>query len=223
MSLEELLRSPEEIEGRSFALIEEALSGVRGLFSPAEFEVVKRVVHATADPSLAGEMLFHPGALDLAAKLLRDGASIYCDTEMVRAGLRRDLMGRLGVEARTLVHEPEVAREARERGLTRAFVAASLALEMGFKVFLVGNSPTALLALVLSHREGRTSGDELVVGLPVGFVGAAESKEALVSSGMVYISNRGPRGGSPLASSVANALFLMALGDGPGQVRGEGI
>lgn len=203
---------PEEIENRSFELIDELVDLSR--FSPAEIALVKRVIHATGDPAFADLVAWSPGAIDAAAAALRAGAPIVTDVNMVRAGISRQRLERFGSSVHCFVAEPEVVAEARSRGLTRSIVAVETAVRrFPNAVFAFGNAPTALFRLLELVGEGQAR-PAVVVGVVVGFVGAAESKDALMArTAPPWISCRGNKGGSNVAAALVNALLKVAAGE----------
>jgi precorrin-8X/cobalt-precorrin-8 methylmutase len=203
---------PEEIERRSFEIIG-GLADLSGL-SGAETALVKRVIHATGDPAFAGLLSWSPGALDRGAEALRSGTPVVTDVEMVRAGVSKVRAGRFGVEVSCHIAEPGVAEEARARGVTRSIAAVEKAVALNPRaVFAFGNAPTALFRLLELADEGRAR-PSLVIGVVVGFVGAAESKEALMArTDFPWVSCRGNKGGSNVAAASVNALLKAAAGE----------
>lgn len=203
---------PEEIEKKSFEII----AGLVDLsaLSPAEAGLVQRVVHATGDPGFAGLLAWSEGAVAQGARALAAGAPVVTDVEMARAGVSRARAERLGVEVHCRISDPGVAEEARRRGVTRSIVAVERAArEHPGAVFVFGNAPTALFRLLELLDEGAAR-PALVVGVVVGFVGAAESKEALMArSDVPWVSCRGNKGGSNVAAACGNALLKAALGE----------
>ncbi len=189
-----------EIQPRSFNFIESRIG--RFADSPVERAVLVRIIHSTADFGFEHELAISDGAVDAGLSALRGGASVVTDVSMVASGIGR-LFGDRVVSA---VSQPDAARVAAETGLTRS--AAGMELLKGRldgAVVVVGNAPTALMhCLRLAGRE--RVHPALIVGCPVGFVGAAESKEALVRSGLPHITIRGNRGGSTVAAAAVNAL-----------------
>ncbi len=203
---------PQEIEDRSFEIIDELADLSR--FSSAETALVKRVIHATGDPSFVDLLAWSPDAIDAAAAALRSGAPIVTDVNMVRAGISQQRLARFGSSVHCSIADPEIAEEARSRGLTRSIVAVEKAVrEYPGAVFAFGNAPTALFRLLelVDAGEARPAA---VVGVVVGFVGAAESKEALMARQTPpWISCRGNKGGSNVAASIVNALLKVAAGE----------
>lgn len=204
---------PNEIERESFCRIEKAV-GRHGLADDV-WSVVKRMIHTTGDPEYLKNVRFHPKATESGIKALKEGCPVVTDTRMVLAGISTGRLGQLGVKAHCLINDAEVAREAKRRGLTRSAVAIDKALPLlDGGVAAIGNAPTALLRLLELLDKGAVR-PALIVGTPVGFVNAAESKELLTQAACPFITTLGPKGGSPVAASVINALAIMALGDNP--------
>jgi precorrin-8X/cobalt-precorrin-8 methylmutase len=203
---------PEKIEALSFRMIEEE-AGLHG-FAPRQWQVVRRMIHTSADFDYLKTVRFHKEAIDAGLGSIKQGKTIFTDTHMARAGIRKSALAAFGCEARCLMRDPEVVRMASRSGSTRASAAVDCAAGMMTGgIYVVGNAPTALLRLIQLIDQGRAA-PALVVGLPVGFVNAAESKEALVKTQIPYITNTGRKGGSNLAASVVNALIIMAGSNG---------
>lgn len=191
-----------EIEALSHRIINAALD--TGRWSALEYPVVRRIVHACGDLTIADTLRFSPHAVEMGQKALAAGAPILCDVRMVQAGLTR--MNNL---VRSHIADPEVIAYSREHACTRAAAAVFLQAEqVANSIYVVGNAPTAIWAL-LELFETRNIAPALVVGIPVGFVGAAESKQALAESRLNYITNIGSRGGSPMAAAALNAIALL--------------
>ena len=210
MKAENLL--PNEIEAESFRRIE-AIAGDHG-FSPDEWFVLRRMIHTTADFDYIQNVRFQPGAIESGVRALRSGANVFTDTRMLLAGISTGRLKKLNVEARCLVDDPEVIEEARIRKTTRSAVAVEKAapfLDGG--IMAIGNAPTALLRLLDLLKDGSVK-PALIVGMPVGFVQAEESKAALHETGCLHITALGRKGGSPVTASVINALAIMALENG---------
>lgn len=205
------MKNPMGIEKRSFEIIESEW-GERN-FDPSTALVVKRVIHTTADFEYADLLDFHPNAISAGIEALRRGCDIYADTNMVMAGINKKKLAQLGGKAYHHVHEPEVATQAKERGITRSMVAIEKACDdRNTEIFAIGNAPTALFTLIEQIKAGRLK-PALVVGVPVGFVGAEESKEALRALDIPYIVVRGRKGGSPVAATILNALLYQIDND----------
>jgi len=201
--------APEAIEAESFRIIAEELGPTD--FGPRTFKVVQRVIHATGDFSFAESLVFHPQAIDAGIAAIRAGRNILTDVNMGAAGVSKGLLASWGGTVICKVAEPDVTRIAKERGLTRSEVAVERGLAENIGIVSVGNAPTALLkvmdcwdGLATELRPG------LVVGTPVGFVNAAESKELLSEKGYPFITCRGRKGGTPVAVAIVNALIRLA-------------
>ena len=199
---------PAEIESLSFEIIEEE-AGDHGL-NAAEWAVVRRLIHTTADFEFIENTRFHPQALEAGIAAIRSGAAIITDTRMAQAGITRRHLAQFGCEVHCYIDDPKVVTVAQRDNSTRAAAAVSQAKELlhgGMAV--IGNAPTALIELVRLHEQGILQ-PALVVGVPVGFVNAAEAKELLMASGLVYISVSGRKGGSAVAAATVNALANLA-------------
>lgn len=200
--------APQEIEDRSMAIVEGLLPDLP--CSWEERQIVKRIVHTTGDPGLAQHIRIHPGAVEAARKAIRAGALIYADVKMLASGIDRSRTGRFGCEIRCLIDDPQVAREARETGTTRATAAIRhMGQQLNGAVVAIGNAPTALEALLELVDAGEIS-PALIVGTPVGFVGAAESKMKLAERSVPFVTVEGTRGGSATAVACVNALLRLA-------------
>ena len=201
---------PMDIERRSMEIIESELQ----VALPEDIKpIVKRVIHATADFSFAETLHFTPGAVPLMRQMLASGATVITDTNMALAGISKPALAKLGVSARCFMAEEDVAREARERGQTRAFVSMEKALALpGKKLLVCGNAPTFLFPLLDMERQPE---DVAVIGVPVGFVNVVEAKERLWHSGIPCIAALGRRGGSNVAAAIVNALLYGIPGVRP--------
>jgi precorrin-3B C17-methyltransferase len=182
---------------------------------PAERAIIRRMIHATADFDFAANTRFAPGAIDAAVAALRAGSTVVTDVEMLRAGVRRDLAGPLGVAAVCALDEPETAELAASTGLTRtaAGIRRAAARVGDAAVVAIGNAPTALdEAIRLVEQEGWRPA--CLVGIPVGFVGVAEAKDRLIAQDRVaYLTSLGRKGGTAVTAAAVNALLELAGGD----------
>lgn len=199
------MRTVHGIETRSYEILRARAD--LGHLPPLTRAVVERVVHASADLGYVDDLVTDEAALAAGLAALRAGAPVVTDVEMVAAGVtRRDLLGRLVCHVR----EPAAADLAARTGLTRSAAAVRTALaDVGpGAVWVVGCAPTALFE-VLDAAHDAGAAPALVVGLPVGFVGAAESKAALRASGLPAVSNVSEKGGSAVAAAALNALLYV--------------
>lgn len=200
---------PMDIEQRSFEIITELL-GDKTL-DPENAPVIKRVIHATADFDYADNLAFSPHAVRTGIAALRDGCDVVTDTQMAKAGINRTILERLGGQVHCYMSDADVAAEARARGVTRAAVSMEKAAKLTAAkpcIFAIGNAPTALLRLRELMDAGALS-PALVIGVPVGFVNVAESKELILASGAPHIVARGRKGGSNVAAAICNALLYQ--------------
>ena len=202
---------PDEIENLSFQIIEQEIGEHN---SPQDqWPIVRRMIHTSADFEYGNMVRFHPKAIQSGLDAIRGGRKIITDTNMARVGIRKRELDQFGTSTACFMNDPEVHRRARASGITRARVAVDMALEdMQNGIYVVGNAPTALLRLIELVKEQKAR-PALIIGLPVGFVNAAESKAALMELDYPYISNVGRKGGSNIAASVVNALAIMASED----------
>ena len=197
---------PEQIEARSFAIIEQELAHP---LDAALAPIVKRVIHTTADFDYADALCFSEGAVDRALDAIRDGAVFVTDTTMALSGINKAALSRHGCEARCFIGDADVAEAAKRGNTTRAVQAMEKAARLDAPlVFAIGNAPTALIRLYEMIREGRLD-PRLVIGVPVGFVNVVQSKELIMTAGVPYIVARGRKGGSNVAAAICNALLYM--------------
>ncbi len=202
---------PDEIEKRSFAIIEEELKA-RGIRLPKEQEMVtKRVIHTSADFDYAATMTFSENAVEIAKELIRQGADIVTDTQMVLSGIHKKSLARFGGQVHCFMAEEAVAQIAKERGTTRAAVSMEQAAKLEKPlIFAVGNAPTALVRLYELMQES-TWRPAFIIGVPVGFVNVEAAKELILQTDVPHIINRGRKGGSNVAAAICNAI-LYELG-----------
>ena len=201
--------SPQEIETRSMEIIEEELGERAAAWPPEELLVVKRCIHTSADFDYGENLVFSPGAVEIALEALRNGVTIVTDTSMAAAGINKRSAAALGVEVRCFIADPDVAAEAKRRGITRSAVCMERAAALGRPVIAaVGNAPTALMRIKELAEEGRFR-PELVIGVPVGFVNVVEAKEMILGTDIPHIVARGRKGGSNIAAAIVNALLYQ--------------
>lgn len=200
---------PDEIEQLSFNIIDQE-TGAHD-FLPEQWEIVRRMIHTTADFDYKQIVHFHVDAVNVGLQAIRNGRQIITDTNMARVGIRKTDLAQYGVKVSCLMNEPSIHERAKAAGSTRAKAAVDAAVaDMEGGIYVVGNAPTALLRLVELIKANKAR-PALVIGLPVGFVNAAESKAALMELDYPYISNEGRKGGSNVAASAVNALTILAL------------
>jgi len=209
------IRRGEDIEAESLRIIESEVPEPRP-YAGGEWLVVRRMIHTTADFELLDLVRFHPEAVEAGRSALAGGCTLVTDTEMARVGIPDRRMDALSCSVRCLMRDPEVLALSQAQGTTRARAAVDFAVERidaprGPAIWVVGNAPTALLRL-LEHVEAGRAEPALIIGMPVGFVNAAESKALLMAQTKIpYIAIQGRKGGSALAASAVNALAELVL------------
>lgn len=199
---------PRDIEEASFRIID-AEAGRHDRFSADQWAIVRRMIHATADFDFTRSVRFHPQAVDGGCAALQAGAALYADTAMLAAAVGRRLREAFGCNVFTLVADEDVVRESRETGQTRSAIAMRRAApRLEGAIVAIGNAPTALHeAIDLCER--RLLRPALIIGLPVGFVEARESKERLWMSDLVCLTNLDRKGGTPATAAAVNALIRL--------------
>ena len=200
---------PMEIERRSFEIITEEL-GDRKL--DPEFElVVKRVIHTTADFDYYDNLCFSEHAVLRMMDAIRAGCDVITDTTMAQSGINKKLLAQFGGQARCFIGDEDVAREAKERGVTRSLVSKEKAARLNKPlIFAIGNAPTALFSICELMRAGKLA-PEMIIGVPVGFVNVVEAKEEVMRTAQNYIVARGRKGGSNVAAAIVNAVLYQLI------------
>jgi precorrin-8X/cobalt-precorrin-8 methylmutase len=197
------------IEDDSFAIID-AEVGPHD-FPPAEWQVVRRVIHATADFEYTSLMRFSRDAVSAGTAALRGGCPVIVDVKMIAVGLNEDRLASYGCRVQSFISDEDVIAEAKAKNSTRAIQATQKARRLGLldgAIVAIGNAPTALLEVLRLVREEGVK-PALVVGVPVGFVSAAESKEQLIESAVPFVAARGRKGGSAIAVAILHALLYL--------------
>ncbi|MFD0676402.1 MULTISPECIES: precorrin-8X methylmutase [unclassified Paenibacillus] len=199
---------PQEIEEESFRMITDELG--EHPFTEEQYPVVQRVIHASADFDLGRSLVFHRDAIQAGIQAVRAGKPIVADVQMVQVGISKPRLAKFGGDVKVYISDPDVMEEAKRLNTTRAIISIRKAiLESDGAIYAIGNAPTALLELIRLVKEGAAK-PGLVIGVPVGFVSAAESKEELAKLDIPFITNIGRKGGSPVAVATVNAISLMA-------------
>lgn len=201
---------PADIETRSFEIITSELGN--RVLDPENELVIKRCIHTSADFDYADNLCFSEHAVSRTVEALKSGVSIVTDTNMAKAGINKRVLARFGGEVLNYMTDPDVAAEAKERGITRSAVCMERGAALGKPlIYAVGNAPTALIRLYEMLEEGSMVTPALIVGVPVGFVNVVESKELILSrTDVPYIVARGRKGGSNIAACICNALLYLA-------------
>ncbi|PID58843.1 precorrin-8X methylmutase [candidate division KSB3 bacterium] len=203
------LKNPQKIEASSMEIIEQGLDAHS--LRDEELQIVKRCIHSTGDFGYQHIISLTPNAVEAGIEAIRAGCRIVTDTSMVYAGINKRALEKAGCCIECYVAHDEAFRLAKEQGITRSMAAVDLAVQKGVDIFVIGNAPTALYRLG-EYIEKTCITPELIVGVPVGFVGAAESKEYLRALHVPSISTIGTQGGSNVAAAIMNAIIYMAVG-----------
>lgn len=199
---------PTEIEKESFKIIENEFGSIN--VDEKTFKIIQRVIHATGDFSFKESMQFSPGAIEKGIQAIRDGKDILTDVTMVASGISKAMLAKWGGSVVCRVGDSEIASLAKKENKTRSELAIESALGENIGIVAMGNAPTALIKTVNLLKDIPVEKRPLVVGVPVGFVNATESKDFLVERNDCYITSLGRKGGSPVAAAIVNALIRLA-------------
>lgn len=206
----EYIKNPMMIENKSFEIIQGIIDEIRPDYkfkNDIEEKIIKRAIHTTADFEYLDILKISETAVEKISNALKNKATIYTDTNMVLSGINKRKLDALGCKYKCFVSDEEVAKLAKEKGITRSMAAVEVASkEEGKKVFVLGNAPTALYKVIEMHNTKQLE-VEAVVGVPVGFVGAEESKDELEKTDIPFIISKGRKGGSNLAAAIINAIL----------------
>jgi precorrin-8X/cobalt-precorrin-8 methylmutase len=215
------------IEAESFRIIGEQFDGSR--FSSLELPIVKRIIHTTADFEYADLVRFGNNAIEAGMDAISKGADIITDVKMVDVGISKERLDKFGGKVRCFVADEDVVCQAKMNNVTRTAMGIRKALSptshiphSTSKIVVIGNAPTALMELTRMIKEGRVR-PALVIGVPVGFIDAEESKEGLMGLDVPYISIKGRKGGSTVAVAIVNALLMMAEMSGISELENQRI
>ena len=204
------IRDPAEIYRQSFATVEREVD--LSTLSPEMQKVATRLIHSCGMIDILDDLAYSQDAAQAGVAALQNGAAVYCDVEMVKSGI---IERNLPAPSRTVctLNDPRAAHFGKKLDNTRSAAGVDFWDELGGSICVIGNAPTALFRLLERLDEGAEK-PALIIGIPVGFIGAAESKEELSanSRGSEFITVKGRRGGSAMASSVVNALAFLAKG-----------
>ena len=206
-------RKGQSIEDESMEIIEREIGPHP--YKGHEWKIVRRVIHSTADFDFAGKngLVFHKDAVSSGLDALRSGKNIIVDVNGIIGLLNKQNLTDFKTSVICDISNPEVVKEATKLNKTRAQTAMRIrAREMNGAVVVIGNAPTALLEVIQMIKENVTR-PSLVIGVPVGFVCAAESKDDLKKLDIPFITNIGRKGGTPCASAIVNAIFKIIRGD----------
>ncbi len=199
---------PQDIETLSFNIIDKEAGNHK--FNRKEWSIVRRMIHTSADFEYMNSICFSGDPISVGIEAISAGKNIITDTKMARSGIRKKSIERFGGQVSCLINDKDVAAKAKEEGTTRARMAVDMSVEtLEGGIYAVGNAPTALLRLIELMRADNIR-PALILGFPVGFVNAAESKDLLTETNIPFITNKGRKGGSNIVASVVNALIILA-------------
>jgi len=202
-----------KIVDKSMQLIRAAISDTLAKVPKNQAPIFERVVHTTADPEFAKLLVISDGAVEAGVAAIKKGAKIVTDVKMIKAGINDARLKKFGCKISTYMNDERAVKIANAETITRSAAAMRLAIRDGLDggIVLIGNAPTAAFELADQIKEGKVKPD-LIVAVPVGFVGAAESKEVVAKLPIPYIIVRGRKGGSTIAVAIFNSLLSMAEG-----------
>ncbi|GIM28191.1 precorrin-8X methylmutase [Clostridium polyendosporum] len=203
------IKNPNQIEHKSFDIIEAGMKEHN--FNEQELSIVKRTIHTTGDFDYENIVIFKNNAVLEGINAIKPGCRIVTDTKMAFSGINKIALQKAGCTIDNYIDNEEVRKIAQELGITRSMAAIDMAASKGVDIFVIGNAPTALFRIGELLEEGKIS-PKLIIGVPVGFVGAAESKEYARTFNMPTITTEGTKGGSNVAAAIVNALLYMAVG-----------
>lgn len=204
----DFIKKPMDIENRSMEIIAPYLENLH--LDEEATKVYSRIIHAAGDVEYAPIIKLHPEAIAAGKKALQSGCNIFTDVEMVRTGINKRKLASFGGEVFCQVAEPRIAEIAKEQGITRSMAAMrDFGAKLNGSIVAIGNAPTALFE-VLRMVQDEGLRPALIVGIPVGFVGAADSKAALAENELIpYVTVEGTKGGSPIAAATINAIMYI--------------
>lgn len=203
------IKKPMEIENKSMNIIDQVMGDTD--FSEEEMVIVKRMIHTTGDFEYRKIIDFRGDFINAAKSSILEGTTIYTDTKMVYAGINKKALEKANCKLKYFIDDKRAYDLSEKLGTTRSYCAIDLAVEEGINIFVIGNAPTALFRILELVKEKKIN-PKFIIGVPVGFVGAAESKEYLRQfKDIPSISTVGYKGGSNVAASIINALLYMLV------------
>jgi precorrin-8X/cobalt-precorrin-8 methylmutase len=203
------IKDPMAIETKSMEIIREGLSSHS--YSEQELNVINRTIHTTGDFDYQNIVSISQGAIEAGIDAIKSGGRIVTDTMMAFSGINKRSLEKAGCKIDCYISHEDIFRLAKEKQVTRSMAAMDYAAAEGVDIFVIGNAPTALYRIGELIRENKVA-PKLIIGVPVGFVGAAESKEYIRAFEVPTITTVGTKGGSNVAASILNAIIYMAVG-----------
>ncbi len=203
------IKDPNKIEGRSFEIISSNMRNKES-FTEEELKVVMRTIHTTGDYDYENIVRIKNDAIESGKRAFSSGCRIITDTKMALSGINKPALAKLGCTIENFIDREEVYALAKEKGITRSMAAIDFSADNDIDIYVIGNAPTALFRIGELIEEGKAN-PKLIIGVPVGFVGAAESKEYIRQFDVPTITTVGNKGGSNVAASIVNALMYMLV------------
>jgi precorrin-8X/cobalt-precorrin-8 methylmutase len=203
------IKDPMAIETKSMEIIKAGMTVHN--FSEQELNVIKRTIHTTGDFDYQNIVSISQGAIEAGIEAIKSGGRVVTDTMMAFSGINKRSLEKAGCKIDCYISHEEIFRIAKEEQITRSMAAMDFAAKEGVDIFVIGNAPTALYRIGELIKEGKVA-PKLIIGVPVGFVGAAESKEYIREFDVPCITTVGTKGGSNVAASILNAIIYMAVG-----------
>ncbi|WP_425539284.1 precorrin-8X methylmutase [Microaceticoccus formicicus] len=202
------IKNPKEIEKKSMDIIEEVMDGLD--YDEREKKIVKRMIHTTGDLEYRNIVEFRNGFVDAAIDLIKKESLIYSDTKMVNAGINKKIVYDMHCELVYFIDNQDVLDMSIKNKTTRSSASIDKAATFGVDIYVIGNAPTAVFRMLELIEAGKIK-PKLIIAVPVGFVGAAECKEALrnLDTDIPMVTTVGNKGGSNVAASIVNALLYM--------------
>ena len=203
------MTNPMGIETKSFEIIKKEMG--EHSFTQDELKVVMRTIHTTGDYDYKNIVVLKNDPIEKGVKAIQSGCRIITDTKMAFSGINKKALEKAGCSIDCFIGHERVFEIAKEKEITRSMASMDMASKEGVDIFVIGNAPTALFRIGELIKEKKVF-PKLIIGVPVGFVGAAESKEYIREFDVPSITTRGTKGGSNVAASIVNALLYMAVG-----------
>lgn len=202
----EFIKQPTEIEKKSMEIIAPYLSKLN--LSEEETKIFSRIIHASGDVEYAPIIKIHPAAISAAKNSIQSGKNIFTDVEMVRTGINKRVLEKFGGKVFCKIADEEIKKISLQEKITRSMAAMrNFGKDLNDSVVAIGNAPTALFEVLRLVREEKIF-PAVIIGVPVGFVGAADSKAELTAQNKIpYITVEGTKGGSPIAAAIVNAIL----------------
>lgn len=203
------IKDPMAIETKSMEIIKAGMTPHH--FSEQELNVINRTIHTTGDFDYQNIVNISQGAIEAGIEAIKSGGRIVTDTMMAFSGINKRSLEKAGCKIDCYISHEDIFRLAKEKQVTRSMAAMDYAAAEGVDIFVIGNAPTALYRIGELIRENKVA-PKVIIGVPVGFVGAAESKEYIRAFDIPTITTVGTKGGSNVAASILNAIIYMAVG-----------